>query len=105
MALQSGRLAGLEIDDKCFDGIGDWLDIAADPDNPSIYRYNPYAVDTKGVSRIQGRKPSASMTSVGLLMRIYSGWEKHDPRLIAGAQYILDTRLPRPRGMKSFAHC
>ena len=94
MALQSGRLAGLEVDENCFDGLDGWLDVAADPDNPSIYRYNPYAVDSKGVSRIQGRKPSASMTSVGLLMRIYSGWDKQDRRLIAGAQYILDTQLP-----------
>ena len=94
MALQSGRLAGLDVDENCFEGIDDWMDVAADPNNPSLYRYNPYAVDSKGVSRIQGRKPSASMTSVGLLMRIYSGWDKHDPRLTAGAQYMLDTQMP-----------
>ena len=94
MALQSGRLAGLKVDDRCFDGLDDWLDVAADPDNASLYRYNPYAVDSKGVSRIQGRKPSPAMTSVGLLMRVYGGWEKRDPRLIAGAQYMLDTQMP-----------
>ncbi len=94
MALQSGRLAGLEVDQNCFDGLDDWLDVAADPDNESLYRYNPYAVDSKGVSRIQGRKPSPTMTSVGLLMRVYSGWDKNDPRLVAGAQYMLDTQMP-----------
>ena len=94
MALQSGRLAGLEVDDECFDGVADWLDVAADPEDESLYRYNPYARDSKGVSRIQGRKPSASMTAVGLLMRIYSGWDRKDPRLIAGAEYLLKTQLP-----------
>ena len=94
MALQSGRLAGLDVDENCFAGLDEWLDVAADPDNPSQYRYNPYAVDSKGVSRIQGRKPTPVMTSVGLLMRVYGGWKKDDPRLIAGAQYMLDTQMP-----------
>ena len=94
MALQSARLAELKVDDKCFDGIDDWLDVAADPKDKSLYRYNPYAVDSKGVSRIQGRKPTAAMTSVGLLMRIYSGWEKDDPRLVAGAEHLLETQMP-----------
>jgi len=94
MALQSARLAELKVGDNCFDGIDDWLDVAADPKDKSLYRYNPYAVDSKGVSRIQGRKPTAAMTSVGLLMRIYSGWEKDDPRLVAGAEYLLETQMP-----------
>ena len=94
MALQSGRLAGLKVDDGVFDGVADWLDVAADPENESLYRYNPYARDSKGVSRIQGRKPTPSMTAVGLLMRIYSGWDQQDPRLIAGAEYLLETQLP-----------
>jgi len=34
------------------------------------------------------------MTSVGLLMRVYGGWKKQDPRLIAGAQYMLDNQMP-----------
>jgi hypothetical protein len=94
MAMQSGRLAGLEVDEKAFTSVDDWLEVAADPDNNSLYRYNPYARDSKGVSRMQGRKPTPSMTSVGLLMRIYSGWDKEDPRLLAGADYILEQQLP-----------
>ena len=94
MAMQSGRLAGLNVKTATFDGVDDWLDVAADPENESLYRYNPYLVDAKGVSRIQGRRPSAAMTSVGLLMRIYSGWKKDDPRLLAGADYLLKTQLP-----------
>ena len=94
MALHSGRLAGLRVNPTTFDGIEDWLDVAADPDNRSLYRYNPYAVDSKGVSRVQGRRPTPAMTSVGLLMRIYAGWKKDDPRLLAGAEYLLNAQMP-----------
>ena len=94
MALQSGRLAGLDVDPETFLSIDDWLEVAAVPDNPSIYRYDPFAINSKGISRIQGRKPTPSMTSVGLLMRIYTGWDKNDPRLLAGADYLLQTQLP-----------
>lgn len=94
MALQSGRLAGLNVDDHGFDSIDDWLDAAADPENESLYRYNPFGVDAQGASRLQGRRPTASMTAVGLLMRIYSGWDRSDPRLLAGADYLLNTKLP-----------
>ncbi len=94
MALQSGRLAGLEVEPETFLSIDDWLAVAAAPDNPSIYRYDPFAINSKGISRIQGRKPTPSMTSVGLLMRIYTGWDKKDPRLLAGADYLLQTQLP-----------
>jgi hypothetical protein len=94
MALQSGRLSELDVDPEAFEAIVGWLKIAADPENPSLYRYNPYAVNSQGVSRVSGRKASTSMTSVGLLMRIYTGWEKDDPRLVAGAEYLVETQLP-----------
>ncbi len=38
------------------------------------------------------------MTSVGLLMRIYSGWERDDPRLLAGADFLLKQQLPSDSG-------
>jgi hypothetical protein len=94
MALQSGRLSGLDVEDRTFESIMGWLKIAADPKNESLYRYNPYAVNSQGVSRIQGRRPTPSMTSVGLLMRIYTGWERDDPRLVAGAEYLVKQQLP-----------
>ena len=94
MALQSGRLSGLNVEEKTFDAILGWLKVAADPSNESLYRYNPYAVNTPGVSRIQGRNATPSMTAVGLLMRIYSGWERDDPRLLSGARYLVQQQLP-----------
>lgn len=94
MAIQSAELAELNVDPIIKQKLTGWLDVAADPKNVSTYRYNPYAVDVRGVSRIQGLRSTPSMTSVGLLMRIYSGWEKTDPRLKDGADYLLLQQLP-----------
>ena len=94
MAIQSAELAELQVDPAVKQKLTGWLNIAADPENESTYRYNPYAVDSKGVSRVQGLRSTPSMTSVGLLMRIYSGWDKSDPRLLSGADYLLLQQLP-----------
>ena len=94
MALQSGRLSGLEVQDRTFESIMKWMDVAADPVNESLYRYNPYAVNSQGVSRIQGRNATPSMTAVGLLMRVYTGWKRDDPRLLSGARYLVQQQLP-----------
>ena len=94
MAIQSAQLADLRVDAGIKRRLTQWLDIAADPNNPSTFRYNPYAVNSQDASRVQGVKPSPSMTSVGLLMRIYSGWDKNDPRLFEGTNYLLMQQMP-----------
>ena len=94
MAIQSAQLADLRVDAGMKQRLTQWLDIAADPNNQSTFRYNPYAVNSHGVSRVQGIKASPSMTSVGLLMRIYSGWDRNDPRLLQGTNYLLMQQLP-----------
>ena len=94
MAIQSAQLADLRVDPRMKQRLTQWLNIAADPNNPSTFRYNPYAVNSQGVSRVQGIKASPSMTSVGLLMRIYSGWDKNDMRLLQGTNYLLMQQLP-----------
>ena len=94
MAIQSAQLADLRVDEGMKQRLTQWLDIAADPNNQSTFRYNPYAVNSQGVSRVQGIKASPSMTSVGLLMRIYSGWDKNDTRLLKGTNYLLMQQLP-----------
>ncbi len=94
MALQSGRLAGLEVQSETFDGINGWLEIAVDPNNPSQFRYNPFATDSSKAKRAQGRATSPPMTAVGLLMQIYNGWDRQDPRLLQGAQSLVDRQLP-----------
>ncbi len=96
MALQSGRLAGLETEQSTLDGIDAWLRVAQSPDSPSEFRYNPYAVDSDGKSRTHGKQSSVTMTSVGLLMRVYSGWGQADPRFLKGAERLLQ-QLPSDR--------
>jgi hypothetical protein len=83
-ALESGRRAGLEVPEQTMIKAVNWLDQAQDPDHEYLYRYNPYAPDGQG----QGRLATKTMTSVGLLMRLYSGWKVADPRAIEGAEYL-----------------
>jgi hypothetical protein len=89
MALQSGRVAGLETDPDTFEFARKWLDQASDASMAHLFRYNPAAMDTEGIRRSHGRVPTPCMTSVGLLMRLYIDWERDDPRFRAGAQYLL----------------
>jgi hypothetical protein len=95
MALHSARLAGLDVDPDVWSGIATWMDIAQAADAPSQFTYNPYAVDdpNRQIDRSAGRKPSKCMTAVGLLIQMYTGWERDDARLREGAQVLLE-QLP-----------
>jgi len=93
MALKSGELANLTVPKKTYDGVQTWLDSAMSPKpgEQHLYRYNPVAPNTP--TQIHGRTPGKTMTSVGLLMRLYSGWKRDNPNMKAGAKY-LEARLP-----------
>ena len=93
MALQSARLAELEVDPKTLEGIEKWLDLAVD-NQPHLYRYNPYSIDTETDNRSGNRKPTPSMTAVGLLMKIYTDKGKNNELLESGVRYMLDNQLP-----------
>jgi hypothetical protein len=93
MALKSGDLAGLKTPPKTYQLIRKWLDVAQESDSRrDRYRYNPYAPDTD--SQRHGREASKTMTSVGLLMRLYLGWDQENPNLIRGAEYLAEN-LPQ----------
>jgi hypothetical protein len=88
MALKSGELAGLNVPRETFVGIQRWVESAqASAGERHLYRYNPLAPDTD--SQRHGRTPSRTMTSVGLLMRLYLGWKRDNPEMIRGAEYLL----------------
>ncbi len=90
MALKSGELANLDVKPKAYNGIRQWLAHAKVSDQkPFLFRYNPYAPNTETQGR--GRKPTKTMTSVGLLMRLYLGWRRDNPNLANGARYLLET--------------
>ena len=87
MAMQSAKLAGVETDKKTWDGIKRWLRLARSPSKENLFRYNPEALDRPETRH--GRDASPCMTAVGLLMHVYLGWDRRDPRLTDGADYIL----------------
>lgn len=88
MALKSGELAGLKVPQETFVGMQRWLDSAqASAGERHLYRYNPLAPDTE--SQRHGRQATRTMTSVGLLMRLYLGWRRDNPDMVRGADYLL----------------
>jgi hypothetical protein len=89
MALKSGELAGLDVPRAAYDKVERWLDRAQA--TSAQYVYNPAAPETP--EQGHGRRPSSSMTAVGLLMRLYTGLNRDDAHMIEGAEYLLG-RLP-----------
>jgi hypothetical protein len=75
MALQSARMAGLEVDSTSLDRIGGFLDTVS-LDGGAQYSYVPQ----------QGKK--ISMTAEGLLCRQYLGWKQDNDRLQRGVRVI-----------------
>lgn len=87
MALKSGELSGLKVPPDTYVKIRRWLDSAQGSGGDShLYRYNPLAPDTE--TQRHGRDVTKTMTSVGLLMRLYSGWRRDNPNMIRGADYL-----------------
>jgi hypothetical protein len=85
LALYSGQAAGLHVPSKVFDRISHYLDLASTYDG-ARYGYKP------------GHVESPSMTAEALLCRQYLGWQRNDPRLAKGVDYLRDQefsyRLP-----------
>ncbi|TWU57393.1 prenyltransferase/squalene oxidase repeat-containing protein [Rubripirellula reticaptiva] len=88
MALKSGELSGLEVSELTYKRIDRWLDLAQSPDRDDRYRYNPEAPDTP--TQRHGRFPTRTMTAVGILMRMYSGWRRDTDAMRSAADYLLE---------------
>lgn len=76
MALQSARMAGLDVPSDVFQHIETFLESVSD--EGSYYSYTP------------GSYAKPSLTAEGLLCRQYLGWKRDDPRLIRGVEYLLE---------------
>lgn len=87
MALKSGQLSGLEVPEKTYQGIQRWLGLSQVPQQPDRYRYNPFAPDTP--TQRHGRMATPTMTAVGMLMRMYSGWRRDNKVMKSAAEYLL----------------
>lgn len=82
MALETGKMAGLAVDEDKLQGVNYFLDNVSH-EQDSRYAYTDY------------EPPSLSMTAEGLLCRIYLGWPRSHPALLAA---IHDDLLPnKPR--------
>jgi hypothetical protein len=75
MALQSARMAGLDVPSDTLDKVSKFLDMVTD-DGGSRYGYLP------------GMASKPSMTAEALLCRQYLGWRQDDPRLVGGVRYL-----------------
>ncbi len=87
MALKSGELAGLSVSPSAYQKISRWLDAAQQSSSvPYLYCYNPYAPESP--EQRHGRAVSKTMTAVGLLMRLYTGWRRDNPNFARGAVFL-----------------
>ncbi len=87
MALKSGELAGLKVKTETYEAVRKWLNGAQpSPAEGAQYVYNPFAPSTP--DRIGGRKPTPAMSAVGLLMRMYLGWNRENQQLVRGANKL-----------------
>ena len=98
MALQSARApeVGLQVDNATLSMADYFLDkvavnrriqrsagLSSPRIEGSLYCYQP------------GDRPTEAMTAEALLCRMYLGWERTDPRLEAGVEWLMDEHLPR----------
>lgn len=77
MALKSGELAGLTVSPQALEGARRWL--------KSVEANTPAG----GLFGYQGPTPTPAMTAQGLLGLQLMGARRSDPRLVAGAEYLL----------------
>jgi hypothetical protein len=92
MALKSGQLAGLDVPPETMAGAIRLLSRAqASATDGTRYKYNPWAPDSDATRH--GREPNSVMTAVGLLMRLYTGWDRQREEIERGADLLLG-RLP-----------
>ena len=83
-ALEVARRAELTVPAETYDKLRQWLNRSADPEAKHLYRYNPYYTINRG----HGRDVTPSMTSIGLLIRLNTGWKTSETRTISGADYL-----------------
>jgi Squalene-hopene cyclase C-terminal domain/Prenyltransferase and squalene oxidase repeat len=83
MALQSGKIAYLDVPKSTFERAGRFLDTVRGGRHGGLFAYQP------------GRGPSPAMTAEGLLCRQYLGWQKENLGLREGINRLLKEALPR----------
>jgi hypothetical protein len=91
LTLKSGQLAGLSVDERALRRTDTFVELSRGPDDQAnLFVYNPDAPNTP--EQGHGRQPSTVMTAVGLLLELYSGANRDDPSIRAGADHLLENR-------------
>jgi hypothetical protein len=80
MALKSGYLADLRIDVKTVLSAGKFLDSVKHDDYGSIYHYLP--------DKNRPLEACKATTAIGLLCRMYMGWDRNHPGILQGVQQL-----------------
>ena len=96
MALKSAKLSGLNINKKTLRGIDKFLDNISNAEG-SIYGY-----DSPPTNRNAGHR---GRTAIGLLCRMYLGWDKDTPGLQNGVEWIAERGPDKaPKDKPTFAN-
>jgi hypothetical protein len=90
MALKSAELSGLKVPQTTYTGLQKWIENSQAKEAPYLYRYN-WLANTPSTEH--GRIPTPVMTSVGLLIRLYTGWKRDNEQMQKGVSWLLE-RLP-----------
>jgi hypothetical protein len=84
IALKSGEFGKLSVPSPVMDRISRYLDnVAATPGEGE-----QFVPGSRYLYRVGERDQRVSMTAEALLCRQYLGWERDDPRLLAGVRYV-----------------
>jgi len=84
MALKSAKLAGLRVHERTFQLASQFLDHIS-IDDGTVYGYLTPAERTESGNYY---KIDRSVTAVGLLCRMYIGWERDEPGLVRGVDWL-----------------
>ena len=79
MALQSARMAGLEVPQEVLERASQFLDLVQE-EQGARYRYEPDPL----------KSFTPGMTAEGLLCRQYLGWPRNHPAMRSGVKYLLE---------------
>jgi hypothetical protein len=87
VAMRSGRLAGVDVEPRAFDGVKTLLNASAITGDPARYHYNP-----RNPQQRPSQLSAGCMTAVGTLMRLHTGWTATDPRVQQSARALAAIR-------------
>ncbi len=116
MTMKAGALLGLEVPQKCYDGIDAWFercqtdatgqeelpeDMVSDYDKEvGVKRVFKYITGYLPLGASEQSLQQSSMTPVGMVCRFFMGWQRSHPFEIGSANYLMDFLPQWRRGLE-----